>query len=462
MSRAIIIVILLVLYAISCSTEKSASAEWEVVAPAEAGLDAKILERLREDIESGEYPNLHGVLIARHGKIGFEAYTDEYGPMDLHYTASVSKSVGSILLGLLLDRGAISGASELGIDTPLHALLPDYKGVFDNDPQKRALLLRHVLTMSDGLAWDESTYPYSDVRNDWHRASISEDPVAFVLSKPFANTPGKVFNYNGGMSIILSYLIQHATEKPADEFADERLFEPLGIHDYEWERLECGLTDTDGGLHLCPRDMAKLGQLFLQNGMWENERLVSQEWVRESTRAHMANDDMPDYGLQWWCGDFQLAGGEVYTFLASGHGGQRIHVLPSLDMAVVIVSQVFDNPMGDLVCNAIVSRYAVPAADPSLGPPRAIEVDEGRLTEYTGSWGQGDEAVAISLVDGILHAEVTGAPTLELVPCGPQKFVGTAFSLLDVYFEFENDDAGVPRILTARFGFRKELAERPK
>jgi CubicO group peptidase (beta-lactamase class C family) len=459
-SKVIFSAILLMLCAISCSADESVMADWELVAPGEVGLDAKILEGLQEKIATGAYPNVHGVLVARHGKLAFEKYTGEYGATVRHYTASVSKSVGSILVGLLLDRGAIEGARELGVDTPLFELLPDHQDIFDENPQKRALLLRHVLTMSDGLEWDESTYPYSDMRNDWHKASVSEDPVAYALSRPLANDPGKVFNYNGGMSIILSYLVQHVTGKPADEFAEERLLGPLGIDDFEWERLGSGLCDTDGGLHLRPRDMAKLGQLLLQKGMWNGKRIISEEWVQESTRVHMASDDSPGYGFQWWCGDLQLFGGEIYTFLASGHGGQRIHVFPSLDLIVVIVSQVFNNPMGDLVCNAIANRCVEAATEPLSGLPGTGEIDAGRLADYAGSWGKGDLGIEISLIDGILHAETEGAPVLKLVPSGPGKFVGTAFDFFDMYFEFEKDDTGTLTTLTVRFGFRKERLER--
>lgn len=460
MSRLVVVAILLIICSGPVTAGEPASTDWDLVSPSEAGLDADILERLQEQISAGAFPNVHAVLIVRSGMLGFEQYTGDYGPSIMHYTASVSKSVGSVLFGQALDAGKIEGVKDLGLDTPLWQVLPDHSDTFAEDTSKHSILLRHVLTMSSGIGWDESTYPYSDPRNDWNRASRSEDPVAFALSKPLANDPGKVFNYNGGMAIILSYLIQRGTGEPADEFAKKHLFGPLGIDEFEWERLPSGLTDTDGGLHLRPRDMAKIGQLFLRKGMWNGKRIVSEEWVRESTRVHVVNDRSPDYGFQWWCGNYQLFGGEVYTFLASGHGGQRVYVFPSLDMVAVIANQVFENPMGEVVCDAVMSRFAVPAAEPSLGSPGAVEIAPDRLAAYTGRWGRGKEAVSITLTDGVLRAEAQGAPAMELVPAGSSRFVGTAFGLFDVYFTFGNDDSGKPTSLNARFGFRNETVER--
>lgn len=459
-SRVLSFALLILLCATSCSADQSNNADWELASPDKADLDSERLEELSRQIAEGAFPNVHAVLVARLGKLGYEQYAGDFDPAERHYTASVSKTVGSILFGMLLDSGKIEGVGSKGLDTPLSELLPEHREIFKQDPQKKSLLLRHVLTMSDGLEWDESTYPYSDPRNDWRQASASEDPVAFVLARPFANDPGHAFNYNGGMSIILSYLIQRGAGRPADEYAKDHLFEPLGINDFEWERLRSGLADTDGGLHLRPRDMAKIGQLYLQKGIWNGKRIVSEDWVRESTRVHMVNVRSPGYGFQWWCGDYQSFGGEVYTFLASGHRGQRIYVFPSLDMVVVIANQVFDNPMGDLVCDAIIGRHVLPAANPDLGSPGPTEADADPLARYVGRWGHGEQAVTISLAEGVLYANAQGAPTLELVPVGQAQFIGTVMGLLDVFCTFELDEDGLPTALIARHGFSRERLER--
>ncbi len=429
------------------------TADWVTVAPAEAGLDPAPLERLRAAADAGQLQNLHAILVVRDGKLVFEEYYGGFALDTRQYTASVSKSVGSILLGIAMDRGLLPGLEDEILDEPLLDLLPEYGDELTDDPRKREILLRHALSMSGGLEWDEQTYPYSDPRNDWIRASSSDDPVGFALSRPVVAPPGTAFNYNGGYSILVSYLVQRATGRTAEAFAAEYLFGPLGIEDWEWETLASGLTDTDGGLHLRPRDMARLGQLFLNGGVWNGERVVSEAWVAESTGEHMANEGMPDYGLQWWLGDFHYAGRTAHTFLASGHGGQRIHVFPELDLVVVIAQEVFDNPPADLNALAILTRYVLPAADPTAQLPEAVELPPATLARYAGRYAGSGGEISVEYGDGRLTAEAEGAPTIELRLLSETRFVGTVAGLLDVYFEFRVGPTGTVDGVRTTWGF---------
>lgn len=447
---------------------------WRTVHAADVGLDSAPLDRLRRDAAGGAFPNLHAILIVKDGALVFEEYFSGYGPDIRQYTASISKSVGSILVGIAMDQGLIPTLAEGGPDRPVLELLPEYEDVVWADPIKRRLLLRHVLSMSAGLEWDETSFPYDDRRNDWVQARDRDDPVGFTLWKPIVAEPGSEFVYNGGLSILLSRLVQKTAGMRAAEFAERHLFSPLGIADYEWERLPGGLTDTDGGLHMRPRDLAKLGQLYLNGGEWEGRQIVSRAWVEESTRAHMVNERMPDYGYQWWCGDFHYADRSAFTYFASGHGGQKLFVFPGLDMVVVITHEVFDNPSGEMHNTAILNRYVLPSADSavawhapdaaadaaaeSLGP--SLAPDTATLQRYAGVYAAADERLLIEVRDGALHAQGANAPPMLLTGLGEHRFRSTVLDLVDVRFVFDVDeDGGVERV-RATWGFNDATFER--
>lgn len=436
------------------------SSPWPAATPESTGLDADRLGALRKEARGGGFQNLHAILVVRNGQLVFEEYFADFDAETLQYTASVSKSVGSILLGIAMDRGLVPGLEAGVLDASLAARLPEHAAFFEAEPQKRRILLRHALSMTAGLEWDESSLPYSDSRNDWIRASQSDDPIGFALSRPIVAEPGAEFNYHGVFSILPSYLIQREAGRSAEAFAAEHLFGPLGITDWEWESIANGLTDTDGGLHLRPRDMAKLGQLYLNGGDWEGHRIVSEAWVEASTRRQIDNLDSPDYCLLWWCGDFHFGESTAWTFLASGHGGQKIFVLPDLDMVVVITQQVFDNPYDELNNFAIMTRYVLPATVPASRLEPLSEVDEVELSRYEGEYIGRGTPISVELRDGALFAESEDAPTIRLEPLGSGRFQGIVLDLLDVRFTFGLGDAGRPDSMRVTFGFRQDVFTR--
>lgn len=423
-----------------------------------AGIDADRLEELAAAI--GKFQNLHSILILRAGELVFEEYSNGFDAQTLQYTASVSKSVGSILLGIAMDQGLVPGVEGGVLDAPLVEVLPEYGEQFEADPRKANILLRHALSMTGGLAWDESSLPYSDPGNDWIRASQSADPIGFALSRPVVAEPGAEFNYHGVYSILPSYLIQRETGESAETFAAEFLFQPLGITEWRWDDIANGLTDTDGGLHLRPRDMAKLGQLYLNGGAWDGRQIVSRAWVEESTSRQIANQDSPDYCLLWWCGDIHYGGQSAWTFLASGHGGQKIFVFPEFDLVVVVTQQVFENPHEELNNLAIMSRYVLPAADPEFQDAPPVQLDRQALARYEGTYSGRTAPIRIELRDGSLFAESEDAPTIRLQPLGAGRFRGTVLDLLDVEFSFQVSDADRAESIRVMFGFREDLFTR--
>jgi CubicO group peptidase (beta-lactamase class C family) len=138
--------------------------------------------------------------------------------------------------------------------------------------------------MTAGLAWDESSLPYTDARNDHVAMNHSEDQICYVLERPLVAALGTKFNYSSGISIVLGEIIHKVSGMRADKFAEQHLFKPLGISDYSLLRYPNGLIQTGGGLYLRPRDMGKIGYLLLNGGRWQGKPIVSETWLRESTK----------------------------------------------------------------------------------------------------------------------------------------------------------------------------------
>lgn len=277
-------------------------------------------------------------LIVRHGKLVLESYFGGWRRDRLHELRSVSKSVNSLLVGIAIDQGALDGVDHVMLD-----LFPQYAEL-DVDGSKSAIRVEHLLTMSSGLRWDQTSFDNSDDRNDEGALERSGDWLEYVLSREMRDAPGEVFLYNSGCSALLAGIVKQATGEHSDVFAERFLFGPLGIQRYYWQRQADGLCNAWAGLSLRPRDMAKMGQLMLDHGRWQGQQVVSEEWVERSTTA-LQSAGANGYGYQWWTTDMAVgsttgAGTAADTptlrvHSARGNGGQYIFIVPELDAVVV-------------------------------------------------------------------------------------------------------------------------------
>ncbi len=434
--------------------------DWAAAEAESVGLDAGLIDALVGEAEAGSFRNLHGLLVVKGGRLVVEEYFGDLGADDLHYTASVTKSVSTILLGMAMERGLLPGLDDGVLDMPLSELLPEYSQALSQDPAKAGMTLRHVLSMTGGLEWDEDSFPYNDPRNDWVRVRGAEDPLELIFQQPMASEPGTDFVYSGGMSTVVGYLLERATDGHPRKFAEEELFQPLGITEYQWWDLGGGLIDVPGGLNLRPRDMAKIGQLMLNGGLWDGKRIVSEEWVAETSRRHISNVGSPDYALHWWCGDFHYRARSTYLYMASGHGGQKIFVVPDFDMVIVLTHQVFGNPFGELNNLSILSRYLLPAADPTVTEEVPLQLAPEVLSSYAGEYRGPRGSFHVDVVDGALRLSGEGSPPMTIEPVGEARFRGYVEGLLEVYFEFDLDEEGVAQGGRATFGFTDDVIER--
>jgi CubicO group peptidase (beta-lactamase class C family) len=329
---------------------------WPATAPAAVGLDEAALESLDRELASGQHGYIDGMLVIRHGRIAFERqYAHDYRALfagkgapwiynyydpdwhpyykgtKLHTMQSVSKSVTSALVGIAIGRGEIAD-----VNVPVMPYFTAFHVV--PDPRRDNMRLWDVLTMTTGIRWDEFTATYTDIKNNCAQMEASEDWVQYVLEQPMATEPGTTFVYNSGATELLSYLLRKSTGKDVADYARERLFKPLGIRSFEWKHTPRGLADTEGGLYLEPRDLAKVGYLYLHEGSWDGKQIVPAEWVRQSTRWTVdAGWHAAGYGFKWWV--LSRPGPESYAaYAAIGYGGQYLIVVPQLDVVAVFTA----------------------------------------------------------------------------------------------------------------------------
>ena len=308
-------------------------------------IDRDALCRMADRLSSTA--NVHAILVARGSKLVFERYfrgADEvpgliYGQRaetvtfdadTLHNMKSVSKSVASLVVGIAIDRGLIRSVNQ-----PILDFFPELSDL--RSPQTERLQLVHALTMSMGLRWVEATPATGDYDNDEARMHMARDPCRYVLGLPVTAPAGQEFFYNTGALRLVSAIVRKATGRPLDEFAREALFEPLGITSFQWNRVR-GDTDAGGGLRLRPRDMAKIGQLVLAGGRWNDRQIVSKGWIEASTTRKIEATDGQAYAYLWWLGRSVLNGRQIHWVGALGRGGQSIRIVPELDLVVAVTA----------------------------------------------------------------------------------------------------------------------------
>ncbi|UCF21004.1 MAG: serine hydrolase [Gemmatimonadota bacterium] len=335
---------------------------WTTASLGDMGMDTVPFIELMNDLQRQDDHPVHGIVVAKDGRLVFEEYFpgehldlsnlrdgydlayEDFDRNTLHCLASDSKSVTSILLGIAVDEGLIGGADET-----MFSFFPDYSGL--SDAVKKQITLTHMLAMASGLPWNEG-YPYADPRNDLVAMINSEDPIGYVLSKSTVAAPGTRFIYNSGTTNLLGEVIRRTSGVTLSAFAEQHLFAPLGISSYEWYGFPNApeMVVASSTLYLRPRDMAKIGQLYLDGGVWNGTRVVSENWVTASTSEviDVSTSESPaqgylnGYGLQWWLGTFDTGDTDFYT--AAGWGGQFIIVIPGHEMVVVITAGDFEDP----------------------------------------------------------------------------------------------------------------------
>jgi CubicO group peptidase (beta-lactamase class C family) len=304
------------------------------------GAKMKKLDEFFGLLKKGAFGEIHGVLLSHNGTLVLEEYfpgwrfhgeRTDFTAADPHHLASVTKSLTSLCVGLAIDRGFIKSADQPFLDFYPDTPVPDRTA-------KSGITLRHLLTMTAGLAWDETTYPYTDLRNDVVRLTLSSDPLAFILDLKPVDQPGTRWVYSGAYPNLLGDIIRRASGLRLDQFAQKYLYDPLGIKAASWVKLNGEFIYASGDAELRPRDMLKIGLMVQYHGMWNGRRVISEAWLDQSLQVAARADTTKNYGFMWWLpvlpGPVAESLGPLY--MANGWGDQYIVIAPQHSLVLVV------------------------------------------------------------------------------------------------------------------------------
>ncbi|MCL5428609.1 MAG: beta-lactamase family protein [Chloroflexi bacterium] len=370
---------------------------WETASPESRGFDsAKLAIAINTMKTNGTA--IHSLTIVRHGTIFLDAYFYPYDGTTLHDVASVTKSITTTLIGIAADKGL------LDLDAPMISFFPE-RTIANLDEWKKQITVRHLVTMSSGL----DCYRTSEGEPTLQQMKASDDWVQFTLDLKPIHQPGTVWDYCSPGSHMLSAILTQATGMSTLEFAQENLFDPLGIEEVYWPADATGFNHGWGDLAMYPRDMAKVGYLWLNNGMWEGQQIISRKWVENAVKPRLVADNGEAYGYGWW-----VNLDEIFAYMASGRGGQEIQVVPAFDVVIVKTGAGFDPSQVDQFIEASVG-------DVESGAPALPENVEGQalLQEAIAGVAQAPETEPVPPLPDIAR-EISG-----------KRFVGEPNTLLE-------------------------------
>ena len=316
-----------------------------------AGLDKAKITAGTEEILKGTYPNIHSLLIFRKGRLVYENYFKgedrergvgaigvvKHTRDTLHDMRSVTKTV----VGLAVLHAASHGKIK-SLDEPVFDIFSEHR--LHAEGEKKNITIRHLLTMSAGLEWDEKI-SYADPKNSENQMDDSGDPIGYVLKQKLVAKPGTLHNYSGGLTQILAEIILKKTGMPVDEYTARNIFAPLGISTFKWVKMQGGRPAAASGLRMRSRDMAKIGLLVMNHGKWNGKRIISASLIAEATRKHFdLKDDFDDklisngYGYQMWHDGYRVGGKPVSVIYFSGNGGQVLSIDRENDIMTVVTA----------------------------------------------------------------------------------------------------------------------------
>jgi CubicO group peptidase (beta-lactamase class C family) len=312
---------------------------WRTSTPEEQGMDPQKLEAMLAEIKDRDV-NLHSFLIIRNGYLVSETYFGPYDQDTKHEMQSAGRSWTSALIGIAIDKGYIDTVDQRIVD-----FFPE-RTFANMDPRKEAMTLEDVLTMRTGLEWQELPGAFEQMQK-------SPDWVQYILDRPMSEQPGTRWNYCSICSHVLTAILNEATGMNPRDFAEENLFKPLGISEVVWIADPDGIPLGAGGFKLTPRDMAKLGYLYLRNGQWDGQKIVSSAWIEKSTQTYSVVNEHLGYAYHW------LTVPEMKGYAASGGGGQIILVLPEYDLVIVTTANTEESIF------ELIDKYVLPAVQSS-------------------------------------------------------------------------------------------------
>jgi CubicO group peptidase (beta-lactamase class C family) len=312
-------------------------------------LDKNLLNEMTQKIIDGKYPNIHSILIVKDGNLVFEEYFYEHNKNKLHELRSATKSFVSALTGIAIDKGFIKSKNEKVL-----SYFQEYP-IENNSENKQKITIENLLTNQSGLDCDVSN-PHS-VGNET-TMNNTDDWVKFTLNLPMSDSAGGKGMYCSGNPITLGRIIEKTTKQTLPEFAKNNLFNPLGIKNFVWNfKPDKSSVETFCQVYLTSRDMAKFGLLYLNKGNWNNQQIISKEWVAQSLKKHSIVQGV-NYGYLWWNKYLEADGVKYYSFGAQGNGGQKIYIWQEQNMVTVITGGNYNSQSPS---DELIKKYILPA-----------------------------------------------------------------------------------------------------
>ena len=337
-----------------------------------AAADGDLAVRLAELQRDGRVSGLHTLLVSRAGNLLLEHYAtgeDEswgkplgsitFGPTVLHDLRSVTKSIVEMLYGIALAEGKVPEPRA-----KLYDQFPEYADLV-RQPGRERITLAHVLSMTLGFQWDELTIPYGDPRNSEVAMELSPDRYRYVLDRPIVGEPGITWTYNGGATALLGRLITKGTGERLPDFARHVLFDPLGLGPTEWSNGLQGEAAAASGLRMRAPDLLRIGQMVLGGGAWRGKQIVPQAWLQQSTTQKVTIEGNYRYGWHWYLGEVAIgAPGRAQRLISgAGWGGQRLFLVPALDLVVAMNAGNYRQPGQEQrrIANVVLTELVLPA-----------------------------------------------------------------------------------------------------
>jgi CubicO group peptidase (beta-lactamase class C family) len=274
------------------------------------------------------------LLVMKDGKLIVEEYFHGWKPGRRHTVQSISKSITSLMIGWGIAQHYIAS-----VDDPIAKYLPKYRDLLTDGKEK--ITIRHLVTMTSGIAWDESTRRYTDSLNTRIQHARSDDGTAFTLRRPLIAQPGETWAYNGGGITILAEILGNASGLSPKQIVERAFAGFLDDSEIQPTLEQDGRMNSSGGFQVTPRGMIKLGQMLLQNGKWNGKQVFDSTWIKESTET-VVNRGRSGYAYAWWRQAFNLDGHWVESISGNGYGGQHIYAFPDLNMVVVVTASNYD------------------------------------------------------------------------------------------------------------------------
>jgi len=297
------------------TTKPSTPEYWKTATLEQAAIDPKPVQKAIAAADAMD--GFYALVVIRKGKLVLEEYFDGANVDGLYHLRSITKNVTSALTGIAIDEGQLPGTQQT-----IGKYFPDLV-----EAEKKNIQIQHLLNMSSGLEWNENKEILFVMNN-------IEDPIGYALGKELRESPGKKMNYHSVMTHVLSRILEKETEKTIDQLAEENIIGPLGIQTYKWEKDPLGHCWGGFGLQLRARDLAKIGQLYLQKGNWEGKQIVPEDWVEKSTTSQIQTGvEGGGYSNQWWYAEIDFYDAPI--FYGQGYGGQCLFIAPDKNLVIV-------------------------------------------------------------------------------------------------------------------------------